>query len=318
MSSRALFSCFHLAVAALLASGWTAATDACPLERSGGWGRPGSGSGEFQYAHHLCVAPSGDVYVGDLINNRVQRFSADGFFLGAWGRAEADGIGAAPDGTIYVVGDDLVTKHTSTGVLLTSWGGTGSGPGQFRFPLDVVVDAAGFVYVTELNNHRVQKFTAEGAYVTEWGGDGLADTQFQFPLGISIDPNGLLVVSDIGTQRIKFFTPEGVFVRAWGTPGTGEGEFEGPGKVAFDTDGNVLVPDGTNSRVQVYTPLGDFLCDWGSEGQGPEQLFHPTAIAAGGGQFYVMDKDNHRVVRLRHQPTTVDAVSWSWFKRRFE
>jgi len=34
------------------------------------------------------------------------------------------------------------------------------------------VDRAGFVYVTDSLNRRVQKFTANGAFVTAWGSEG--------------------------------------------------------------------------------------------------------------------------------------------------
>jgi DNA-binding beta-propeller fold protein YncE len=46
--------------------------------------------------------------------------------------------------------------------LLAIWGSGSSGNGQFSFPNSVAVDSQGHVYVTDLNNHRVQKFGANG------------------------------------------------------------------------------------------------------------------------------------------------------------
>jgi sugar lactone lactonase YvrE len=291
--------------------------DACPLMRTGGWGSFGSAPGQFSYAHHLGISPSGEVYVGDLLNHRVQRFDQDGVFIGSWSRSGVDGVGVAPDGTVYVVGDDMVTRHAPAGALLGSWGGTGSGPGQFQFATDVVVDTPGFVYVADTSNHRIQKFTAEGGYVTSWGTEGSGDGQFLFGWGVAIDPSGHVVVADSRAHRIQVFTPEGVFVRAWGVSGSGDGQFESPGKPAFDSAGNVVVPDGGNSRLQVYTPLGAFLCTWGSEGNGPEQLFHPTAVVGARDVFFVMDKDNHRIVRLASTPTAVHERNWTGLKTLF-
>ena len=143
----------------------------------------------------------------------------------------------------------------------------------------------------------------------------MGDGQFLFPLGIGVHPNGEIVVTDGQRHWVQFFTPAGVFVRGWGEQGTGDGQFESAGKPAFDAAGNVVVPDGGNSRVQVYTLQGQFLCSWGSAGSGAEQLYHPTAIAGHGSAFVVMDKDNHRIVRLQETPTAVAPRSWSQMKR---
>ncbi len=40
----------------------------------GGFGSPGKKPGEFAYAHHLAVSPSGEVYVAEILNWRVQKF----------------------------------------------------------------------------------------------------------------------------------------------------------------------------------------------------------------------------------------------------
>jgi DNA-binding beta-propeller fold protein YncE len=85
------------------------------------WGDPGSGAGEFADPFGVAIDLIGHVYVTDTGNNRVQKFTSDGNYLG-------------------------------------QWGGSGSGPGQFEAPRGIVVDAAGFVYVTDGGNNRIQKF----------------------------------------------------------------------------------------------------------------------------------------------------------------
>jgi hypothetical protein len=120
--------------------------------------------------------------------------------------------------------------------------------------------------------------------------------------------------TDLAANLVQVWSPTGDFIRSWGTFGTGDGQFDAPSKVGFDAVGNVVVPDAGNGRVQVYTTTGDFLCTWGSEGSGPEQLFHPTALGTFQDRVYVMDKDNHRVVRLESPPTAVVPRSWSMVK----
>ena len=48
-----------------------------------GW--PGTGDGQFDFPEGIAVAPSGDVYVADTANDRIQRFDASGNFIGKWG-----------------------------------------------------------------------------------------------------------------------------------------------------------------------------------------------------------------------------------------
>ena len=56
--------------------------------------------------------------------------------------------------------DDDETNPVSTGQpqFLLSWGSKGSGDGQFAYAGDIAIDASGNMYVTDINNHRIQKF----------------------------------------------------------------------------------------------------------------------------------------------------------------
>ena len=42
--------------------------------------------------------------------------------------------------------------------FITKWGSFGEGDGQFNLPEGVAVDSSGNVYVTDLENARIQKF----------------------------------------------------------------------------------------------------------------------------------------------------------------
>ena len=77
---------------------------------------------------------TGNVYVADTFNNRIQRF-------------------------------------TSNGTYLAPLGGPGSGDGQFSQPWGVAVHASGDVYAADTGNGRVQVFgsLATPAQPTSWG-----------------------------------------------------------------------------------------------------------------------------------------------------
>jgi tripartite motif-containing protein 71 len=72
------------------------------------------------------------------------------------------------------------------------WGSYGKGEGQFDLPTTLTADSSGFIYVTELNNDRVQKFDDNGKFITKWGSVGNGNGQFKIPIGIAVDSTGLV------------------------------------------------------------------------------------------------------------------------------
>jgi len=48
------------------------------------WGTPGTGPGQFHLPHGIAIDRDGVVYVADRENGRLQRFDADGRYLGEW------------------------------------------------------------------------------------------------------------------------------------------------------------------------------------------------------------------------------------------
>src|SRR5439155_20444205 len=49
------------------------------------WGSAGSGPGQFNVPFCVAVDGSGNVFVGDEFNERIQKFDNGGTFLTAWG-----------------------------------------------------------------------------------------------------------------------------------------------------------------------------------------------------------------------------------------
>ena len=270
------------------------------------FGSGGSGDGQFNAAWGVAVAPDGSVYVADVNNSRIQKFTAAGVFATKWGSSGAgdgefsfaSGVAVAPDGSVYVAdaSNDRIQKFTAAGVFVTKWGSNGTGNGQFDTPFGVAVAPDGSVYVADSWNDRIQKFDADGVFVTKWGSLGTADGQFDNPTGVAVAPDGSVYVVDYSNNRIQKFDEDGVFIAKWGSSGTGNGQFATPFGMATAPDGSVYVADRANNRIQKFDADGVFVTKWGSLGTGDGQFISPYGVAvASDGIVYALDTSNNRV-----------------------
>lgn len=158
-------------------------------------------------------------------------------------------------GNVYVAdrGNSRIQKFTNTGTFITKWGTAGSGNGQFNTPSGLAVSPiTGNILATDTGNNRVQEFTNTGAFVATWGVAGAGDGEFNTPLGIAVDDGGNVYVADQGNHRIQIFTSSGTFVAKMGSLGSGDGQFNNPVGVAVDASRNLFVSDRNNNRVQKF------------------------------------------------------------------
>lgn len=266
-------------------------------------------SGMFETPYGVAADGSGNVYVADTFNDRIQKFDAGGTFVTAWGSegsgngefAEPQGVAADAGGNVYVADthNHRVQKFDASGRFVTAWGSQGDGNGQFSFPGGIAVDGGGNVYVADTFNHRIQKFDSSGAFLAVLGSYGTENGQFSGPMGVAVDGGGNVYVADRNNQRIQKLDANGAFATAWGNYGSGYGEFSGPSGVAVDGNGNVYVADWGNSRIQKFDANGTFVTAWGINGNGSGELSYPIGVAAdGSGNVYVTDTDNHRIQKF--------------------
>jgi DNA-binding beta-propeller fold protein YncE len=195
--------------------------------------------------------------------------------------------------------------------FVDEWGESGSGAGQFGFPVSVAVDSAGTVYVADSENDRIQTFTESGAFLGEWGASGSGPGQFATPESIAVDASGNVYVADKGNYRVQKFTSTGAFVSQWGGHGAGAGQFEDPEGIATDPAGNVYVADAGNDRVEKFTATGASLISWGGLGRAVGLFDGPDSVAVdSSGNVYVSDSGNDRVEKF----TETGAFVSKWGK----
>lgn len=178
-------------------------------------GLAGSGNGEFYVLAGLTVDSSGNVWVADYGNNRIEEFNEKGEYL-------------------------------------KKFGSVGKGAEQFEGPLNIAIYGSD-LYITDYRNNRVQEFSTGGTHVGSFGEGGSENGKFSTPYGIAVDPrSGNLYVVDTGNTRVQEFTSAGAFITKFGTSGTGAGQFTTPIGVAVNSTGNIYVVDYGSNSIDVW------------------------------------------------------------------
>ena len=215
-----------------------------------GWARR---PGELEDAHHIYIGPDDRVYLTDRDCHQVLIFDLKGKLLKAMGTRNKASLQApfnhpadvaiAPSGEMYVAdgyGNSCVHRFSADGTYISSFGGPGSGPGQFKVPHSVRVSADWRVFVCDRENDRVQVFTGSGEYLDQW-------TDFKAPMGIHIDADQIVYVTD-QVPRLSVLTLEGELLSRGRTVEYGH-------NVYSDSRGDLYAVDPQNQRLQKFVKI---------------------------------------------------------------
>lgn len=181
------------------------------------------GAGQFRSPHGVSVDSRGDVWVTDVMTNRVAVF--DG--LGSLRHVIGHEYGAGLDTCLSV-------RNKLTNLPCTA------DPYIFARPTDVAVAPGGQAYVTDgYRNSRVALFEAGGSFQRAWGELGEGTGEFSIPHGIAVRSDGAIAVADRRNARVQIFTPDGHHLATHTSAQLGR-----PYDVAYGPDGTLLVLDG--------------------------------------------------------------------------
>ncbi|MBI2688941.1 MAG: hypothetical protein HYX27_21775 [Acidobacteria bacterium] len=321
-----------------------------------------AGNSSWRLVYNVALDSAGNIYTADQGTHQVYKtdlFGATTVIAGT-GRAGFSGDGAlavnaqlnaplgvavAPDGTLYVTDytNDRIRKIAPNGIITTIAGTVGGfagdgGPAtaaRLNGPISIVLDPAGNIYFSDVNNFRVRKISTAGIISTVAGsgrlslsGDGgLATAADAAPCWIALGPDGSLYFTDDfdgrlnGNNRIRKVSTNGIITTAAGTGVAGYSGDGGPATqaqirsasgVAVDAGGNLFIADAADARIRKVDPSGKITtyAGNGTSGIGGDggpalsaQLNFPSGMVTDSiGNLYVADVRNLRIRKVSIPP----------------
>jgi DNA-binding beta-propeller fold protein YncE len=224
------------------------------------------GEGLFPRAHGITASPDGTLFCTDDGDHTVRKCTLDGkvlFTLGVSGKPapfmsgepfnRCTHVAIDPRNGDFYVSDGYcnarVHKYSPDGKLLFSWGESGTDPGQFNIVHNIATDSAGWVYVADRENHRIQVFDPNGKFETQWGNmarpcglyiDQASDIAYVGELGVAISSNAQ--ANGVG-PRISLYDTKGNLLARLGNKPEGEapGQFIAPHGICIDSRGDIYL-----------------------------------------------------------------------------
>jgi uncharacterized protein (TIGR03663 family) len=270
--------------------------EATELKGTRSFGGPGAGPDQFAEPRGVATDASGNIYVADSKNSRIEVLDANGAFLRALGTKgpalgqlnEPGGVAVGPTGEILVADtwNHRVARFGAGGEPLPAW----TDPEKPFFGPRSLVLSRGSLYVSDTGNKRIVRFdAATGAVTGRWGGAGSEPGQFIEPVGVAADPSGRIYVADTGNHRVQVFDAEGKFQRAF--PVLGWKDFYTEPYLVIGPADSVILTDSWKGRIARYDASGTFSGSVRADG-----MKRPTGIALDPfGRLIVSDRDANRL-----------------------
>ena len=244
----------------------------------------------------MALDRAGNLYIAEWNNNRIRKVDSAG----------------------------VISTVAGTGTAGFSGDGGAATSAQLSNPQDVALDAAGNLYIADVNNNRIRKVDSSGNISTVAGGgsslgDGGAATAAQLgaPRSVALDGAGNLYIADWSDHRIRKVDSSGNIstVAGTGTQGfSGDGaaataaQLNSPWDVAVDGSGNLYIADRNNNRIRKVNSAGNISTVAGTgtagfSGDGAAataaQLQNPQGVALdGAGNLYIADRGNQRIRKV--------------------
>ena len=280
-------------------TGPTVRTDGTQLVIGGN----GTRKGQLNGPSDVALDSTGNIYIADTNNNRVEKYDAQGNFQAVAGGFGSDfqltqpwALVVAPDGTVFVADTwaHKVTKLDKDLKKIKEWGvggqtDAGGDPLKLFGPRDITLTADGHVMIVDTGNNRVIEYTADGDFVRQFGSKGSGDGQFSEPSSIITNASGDIFIADFWNKRIvhldKDLKSKGdIKIDSWGSTAVTDRAY-----LALLPDGRILTTDPSQGKVLAFGADGTPLGSYDLPKEGTQQIARPVGIATDGTSVIVVD-----------------------------
>ena len=263
---------------------------------------------ELNQPSGIAIDVSGNIYISDILNNRVRKVNPAG----------------------------VISTFAGTGSPGLSGDGGPATSAQLYYPYGVVFDVSGNLYIADEYNHRIRMVNTSGIISTFAGttagysGDGGAATsaKLYYPNGLTLDHLGNMYICDNTNHRIRMVNTSGIITTYAGNGTAGFSGDGGPATAAeinfgcglkHDGSGNLYFADGTNNRIRMINVAGVISTFAGigtsaSSGDGGAAtaagIYYPLGLGFdGSGNLCIADYSGNRIRKITTGAPTVAAIS---------
>ena len=233
--------------------------------------------GELNSPRSLAIHyKTGNIYIADRGNHRVQVFSSNGDYLFMFSEKMNGPVGICISQNKVFVAQlfgHCFNMYELEGKLIKSVGSKGNGEAQFNNPRGLdVSDRNNNIYVCDSDNHRIQILTEELKYHSMLGIDLL-----KHPRDVKVTRDRVLVL-DVSDPCMFVFNSYHVLTNRIITRGDGK-QTNSPWCFDIDREYNIIMSDYRNYCVYVFNQEGEQIHKFGKEGHGIGEFYYPCGIA---------------------------------------
>jgi DNA-binding beta-propeller fold protein YncE len=218
-----------------------------PPSELGKWETETVSDGWYYLKLVVCDSASNeqDDTISVCVSNKPKgKGEMSGFSNDVYGLAVRNSIYVGESGTGMIHRYSLNFQPIDTFTIVDSSG--------IGFPLAMMIDDFGNLWVVNITNHSINQFTTQGNLLWQFAGG------FDMPSGVTLDNSGNVWISDRLHHTIKGYSLTGNLLCEFGSHGSEPGEIDRPIGVATH-DGKIYIADSKNKRVSVFDTLGSFV-----------------------------------------------------------